>query len=132
MKPMEGKKKTSLARVYGTALKQSGIDYATAKLNDLKLDTVHYYLSEQELNWLGYDLLYADFKEHDLLALEVFKINSLLFPLSFNVYDSYGESLWRNGKNKEAILMYKKSIELNPDNEGGKAALKELLKISFN
>jgi tetratricopeptide (TPR) repeat protein len=66
------------------------------------------------------------------LALEVFKINSLLFPLSFNVYDSYGESLWRNGKNKEAILMYKKSIELNPDNEGGKAALKELLKISFN
>ena len=55
-----------------------------------------------------------------------------LFPLSWNSYDSYGEILLKTGKKEEAIKMYQKSIELNPNNEGGKKILKELLEPGKN
>ncbi|MEP7267573.1 MAG: tetratricopeptide repeat protein [Saprospiraceae bacterium] len=38
---------------------------------------------------------------------------------------SYGEALRHLGRKEEAIFMYKKSIELNPNNKGGVFALKE-------
>jgi hypothetical protein len=128
-KPFQILMQESLARVYGYEMKQHGIDAATTLFNELRADTVNYYLSEQEMNWVGYDLLYfANFNNHKLYGLEVHKVNTLLFPKSFNVYDSYAESLLQNGKKEEAIRMYKKSLQLNPDNEGGKKALDELLK----
>jgi len=34
--------------------------------------------------------------------------------------------LAKNGKKQEAVFMYKKSLELNPKNEGGEQALKQL------
>jgi hypothetical protein len=61
-----------------------------------------------------------------MLALEVFKINTLLFPKSFNVYDSYAEALWLAGENELAIVTYKKSLVLNPENKGAEEALKQL------
>ncbi len=60
--------------------------------------------------------------------MEVIKLNMLLFPKSANTYDSYGELLAKTGKKAEAIVMYKKSLELNPDSETGKKALEVLLK----
>jgi len=69
----------------------------------------------------------SSFEGHKDLALEVFKINTLLFPGSFNTYDSYGAGLREIGKKQQAIMMYQKSIALNPNNEDGKMALKELL-----
>jgi CubicO group peptidase (beta-lactamase class C family) len=107
----------SLVRVYGEALVNKGSDYAITLFNELKTDT-NYYFSESEMNDLGYELLNrADFQGHDELALEVFKINTLLNPESFNVYDSYAEGLMKVGKMEEAIRMYKKSLLLNPENE---------------
>jgi len=58
--------------------------------------------------------------------LEVFKLNTLLYPASFNTYDSYAEALAGAGKKEDAIKMYQKSITLNPQNEGGKKALEKL------
>lgn len=59
-------------------------------------------------------------------ALEIFKLNTLLFPNDGNVYDSYGEALL-NAKNiSEAKKMYKKSLELNPDN---KNAIRTVFKV---
>ncbi len=77
------------------------------------------------MNELGIQLLYEN---HEKLSLEVLRMNTLLFPKSFNVYDSYGEALRKVGKNQEAIWMYQKSVELNPQNEGGIKALTELMK----
>jgi predicted peptidase len=59
-------------------------------------------------------------------ALSVFKMNILLNPSSWNVYDSYGEALMRKGDRKEATRMYQKSVALNPRNENGKRMLEEL------
>lgn len=79
--------------------------------------------SEHDLNALGYSFLRNE--ELDK-ALEVFKLNTILFPDSFNAYDSYGEALLTANKKVEAIEMYEKSIELNPENEKGKAVLRQM------
>jgi tetratricopeptide (TPR) repeat protein len=61
-------------------------------------------------------------------AVETLKMNVALFPNSWNAYDSYAEALLADGQKEEAIKMYQKSIELNPNNENGKNALKTLLR----
>ena len=121
--------KQSLTKEYGSTLVNKDIDIAFIKFQELRDDTSHYYLSEEDMNDLGLQLLYEpSFKGHNELALEVLKQSTLLFPNSFNTYDSYGEALAKVGKKDEAIFMYRKSIKLNPENEGGKKILEELLK----
>lgn len=113
----------SLVRIYGRALINKGADFAAGRLLELKADTVHYRLRESEMNDLGYLLLSQGY---DLQALETFKINTLLFPESWNAYDSYAEALLKSAKKEEAVMMYKKSIALNPKNESGKKILEQL------
>ena len=48
------------------------------------------------------------------------------FPTSSNVYDSNGEALLKNGDKEKGIENYKRSIELNPANQGGIDVLKKL------
>jgi hypothetical protein len=96
-----------MAFVYGNALVKDGPDAAVSALNTVKSDTAHYYLSEWEFNHLGGNLLYQSFfKSHEQMAVEAFKINTLLFPNSANTYDSFAEGLRRTGRKKEAIAMY--------------------------
>lgn len=121
--------KQSLTRIYGGTLVDKGIDNAFVKFVELREDTSHFHLREDDMNELGYELLNrAIFNGHNDLALEVFRQNILLFPNNYNPYDSYGEALAKVGKKNEAIIMFRKSIQLNPDNEGGKKILEELLK----
>jgi CubicO group peptidase (beta-lactamase class C family) len=126
--PLPLRTKKSVIALYGTTLVKDGANKAIALLNTHKTDTLHYYLNEWEMNELGYDLFYkSSFTGHKELALEVFKIATLVFPNSFNTYDSYGQLLKDSGQKEAAILMYQKSIELNPGNEDGKKILKGLL-----
>ena len=117
----------SLARLYGATMAASGIDAATAVFNEWRDDSAHYYVDELELNRLGYDFLSATMPHHLDYALEVFKVNTLLFPHSGNTYDSYAQVLEKTGHRAEAIAMYRKSIQLWPGNEEGKKALERLL-----
>ena len=59
-------------------------------------------------------------------CLEVFKLTTILFPDSFNAYDSYGEALMKSNRKEEAIKMYEKSVELNPENKNGRKMLMQL------
>jgi CubicO group peptidase (beta-lactamase class C family) len=122
--PIQRDYKKSLVRVYVTTLVKEGADAAATQLTLLKSDTAHYYLSEREMNKAGYEQLYDYYRIE--AALEIFKLNCLLFPLSFNTYDSYGEALNKAGKKKEAIALYERSILINPNNKDG---IKELSKI---
>ncbi|MDO6517801.1 tetratricopeptide repeat protein [Zobellia uliginosa] len=90
---------------------------------ELSIETKTSNRSEQDLNALGYSFLGNE--ELDK-ALEVFKLNTILFPDSSNAYDSYGEALLKSNRKAEAIEMYEKSIELNPENENGKKMLIQL------
>ena len=115
----------SAAKEYGKVLVAQGIKAATNMMQKLKTDSALYSFNENEFNSLGYDLMGSQ-KINE--ALETFRLNTELFPHSWNVYDSYGEALLKDGQEEEAIRMYKKSVELNQDNENGKKILEELLK----
>jgi CubicO group peptidase (beta-lactamase class C family) len=115
--------KLPLARVYTADLIEKGADDALAHFNELKSDTDRYYLDESELNALGYEMLQDG---HTPEALEAFRLNTLLFPSSWNVYDSYADILAKVGKKEAAALMYKKAIQMNPQDEDGKRALLSL------
>ncbi|MBI1184324.1 serine hydrolase [bacterium] len=77
------------------------------------------------LNNLGYDLMFNDKLDE---ALEMFKLNTELFPNIGNCWDSYGEVLWKKGLNKEALAAYKKALEINPNIPSAKKAVEELSK----
>jgi len=135
---MNGKKPSpvslqkSLVREYGVALVQHGAHDAACRFNELKADPAWYFY-EHEMNELGYHLLLkSDFKNRVELALEVFKLNTLLFPGSANAYDSYAEGLMNAGLNAQAIAMYKKSLALNPANAAAKRNLEKLSTYQSN
>ncbi|MEC5144633.1 serine hydrolase domain-containing protein [Chitinophaga sp. 212800010-3] len=116
--------KRSLASVYAQTLVSGGPDLATAQFNTLKRDTAHYYLDERELNTQGLELLWNGYPA---LGLEALKLNTLLFPGSWNVYDSYAAALVINNRKDAAIAMYRLSVTMNPGNNEGRTALQKLL-----
>ena len=59
-------------------------------------------------------------------ALEILKINTELFPQSFNAFDSLGEVYLAMGDKMLAKENYKRSLELNPNSESAKQALEKL------
>lgn len=125
--------KYSIARSYGMTLQERGAAAAKSLLQKLMKDTANYQLAESEMNQLGYDFLGTENPYHlperhmYVQALETFKLNAELFPSSWNVYDSYGEALLKAGHTDQAEVMYRRSIELNSDNTGGKKALQGIL-----
>lgn len=133
---LNGKKlelpKKSIAKIYGHILMTKDATAAKAVLYKLKANPEDYYLSEDEMNSLGYDFMGNDNPYHlpeqhfYPQAVETLRLNVELFPASANAYDSYAEALLGNGQKEEAIRMYKKSVELNPANENGKKMLQKL------
>ena len=113
----------SLAGAMGKEYNLRGVEAMLKVFKQLK-GSEQYNLSEDEINELGYRLLYD--KKDAASAIEVFKLNAEQFPKSFNVWDSLGEAYYRAGKVEEAIKNYEKSLQLNPENEGGKRMLEEI------
>jgi CubicO group peptidase (beta-lactamase class C family) len=106
-------------------LSKRGYENTMEVYNELRKKNSEFKPNEYELNDWGYRLM-ADGQIKEAQAL--FKLNVFLYPESWNVYDSYGESLLKYGQKEEAVKMYKKSVELNPNNEGGKKVLEKIFK----
>jgi tetratricopeptide (TPR) repeat protein len=84
-----------------------------------------YRLGEEYLNAAGYALLqYNKVNE----AIELFNFMVAEFPQSANAYDSRGEAYMKAGNKELAIADYKKSLELNPNNDNAKKMLEQLQK----
>ena len=77
------------------------------------------------INRVGYQYIRL---KHVPSALEVFRLNISLFPDYWNVYDSYGEALLKNGDQELAIENYRKALELNPDSKSANDMLQKLCK----
>ena len=114
--------KKSVADAVLVVIKEKGIDAGISHYNSIK-DSEAYNLSEREMNNIGYQLMGSDKVEE---ASKVFQLIITEFPTSSNAYDSFGESLMKLGKNELAIKNYRKSVTLNPNNQGGINALKKL------
>jgi len=106
-------------------LRKRGFDKAIEVANDEKKKNPDFNPSEADLNDWAYRLMSRGRLTE---ALGIFNLNVSLFPESWNVYDSYGEALLKNGQKEEAIAMYRKSIALNPDNQNGKKIVERMSK----
>lgn len=106
-------------KVINTCL-DKGIEEAKIVIKKSKLE-----LSEVELNAKGYEMIKRGFYKK---AIDLFTLQILSFPKSYEAYDSLGEAYMMDGQLNKAIENYKKSSELNPENTNAKEKLKELLK----
>lgn len=104
-------------------LNKRGYDKATQVIAEARKKDPAFMPDENELNEWAYRVMSTDKVKE---ALELFKLNVALYPDSWNVYDSLGEALLKLGNKAEAIKMYQKSVELNPNNNGGKKILERL------
>ena len=68
---------------------------------------------ESSINAIGYG--YLENGEIDE-AFSVFELNTETFPLSANTWDSLAEAAMSKGDHEAAIRYYRRSLELNPDN----------------
>ncbi len=81
-----------------------------------------------EINRMGYN--YFRSSQIDK-AIEIFLINTLIYPKDANTFDSLGEAYLAKNFYELALVNYKKSVELNPNNQSGKKVverIEELLK----
>lgn len=79
-------------------------------------------LAEQAMNRAGYDLL----PDHPEAAVMVFRLNVEEHPESWNVHDSLAEGYEALGDTARAIAGYRRSLDMNPDNEHAVERLRAL------
>lgn len=82
------------------------------------------YVSESELNIIGYTLLTKVHRPD--VAVEIMKLNVELYPDSANSYDSLAEAYMENGNKELAIFNYEKSLKLDPKNTNAEEMLVKL------
>lgn len=104
-------------------LNKPGFQSTAESVNELKKNDNSFKLSEDELNNFGYHLLNKGSKDK---ALEIFKLNTILFPLSSNTYDSLAEIYESIGDKTLAIKNYKRALEIDPGNANSAEHLKKL------
>ncbi len=105
-------------------LKDQGTAGLSASLKQtLKDNNLEY--NDNHLNDFGYQLMQSGELDN---AIEVFKLNSELFPDIANTYDSLAEAYMNKGNKELAMQNYKKVLELRPQNENAKKMLEKLQK----
>lgn len=72
---------------------------------------------EDRINELGYAALRRGAVAR---AVATFALNTTAFPVSWNAWDSYGEALAAEGRTAEAGAAYRRSLALNPGNQGAR------------
>ncbi|WP_154201070.1 serine hydrolase domain-containing protein [Ancylomarina sp. 16SWW S1-10-2] len=92
-------------------------DKAIKRYKDSMQEGNKYYCNSNNLNSIGYELL-NDNKTKE--SIQVFKLFVSEFPKNANAYDSLGEAYFVNSDYTNALINFKKSLELNPNNENAK------------
>ena len=95
------------------------------KLAQQQFPDCNYIYNENALNKIGYAFLGAKKTDN---AIFVFELITAVFPNSANAFDSLGEAYLINKNTALAIKNYKKSLELNPENNNAKQMLEKLEK----
>jgi dienelactone hydrolase len=73
-------------------------------------------IPEAQLNLLGYVHLQAG---RNTQAIQLFRLNTMLYPKSANTYDSLGDAYLANGQNELALRSSEKAIALLKDDRVG-------------
>jgi CubicO group peptidase (beta-lactamase class C family) len=103
--------KESIAKHIALILGTKGTDSAIAEYYRIvKNEPDKFNMEEQELNKLGIEL-YFRFNMPDE-ATQIFRLNMLQFPESYNTYDSYAYALMQKGDYRNSIESYKKGLDV--------------------
>lgn len=86
-------------------------------------DSLNPLIRERNLNRTGYRFIRNNEIEK---AINIFKINTELYPNSSNTFDSLGDAYLKNNDTLNAIDSYKKALSINPENRSSKRNLKGL------
>ena len=121
---LSGQGKKSISETLTYTIMEKGIEAAIEQYQDLKNNQPDSYnFAENDLNMLGYQLIWRDMNE---AALEVFKLNIQAYPQSANLYDSLGEAYMAIGIEELAIENFEKALSLDPNIPSAIDALKKL------
>jgi glyoxylase-like metal-dependent hydrolase (beta-lactamase superfamily II) len=105
-------------------VRAQGSDAARASFKQMLAQRDNRYLvDERSFNALGYRLL-GEGRTGEAIA--VFEMNVEGFPDSWNVYDSLAEGCMTAGDKQRAIELYRKSLQLNPENANAVTMLQRL------
>ncbi len=75
------------------------------------------------LNFFGYRFLQGNDVD---AALQLFELNTRLFPKVANTYDSLAEAWLKKGNKEQAIRFYKKALEVDANSTNAKEMLKKI------
>jgi tetratricopeptide (TPR) repeat protein len=117
-----------LAEQYRT----KGLNAALDDYTDLKkkfYGRAAYDFGEGSLNTFGYQLLEG---KDSAGAVQIFKLNTELFPESANVWDSLAEAYMKAGDPKNAQMNYEKALTVDPANQNAKEMLRKLKESAKN
>ncbi len=90
-----------------------------------KKDSLDKTIRERNFNNLGYKAIRnKKYKK----AIEIFKMNTKLYPRSSNTYDSLADGYLKMNDTVNAVLFYKKSLSINPENRSSKRMLDKITK----
>jgi len=102
----------SIREVLGKAVADEGSARAIVQFHEWKkqrTDDINF--NEGEVNVLGYELLGAGRVDD---AEAILGLNVQEYPNSANVYDSYGDVLLAKGDSANALVNFRKALELDP------------------
>jgi CubicO group peptidase (beta-lactamase class C family) len=83
--------------------------------------------NEDDLNSMAYSLLNQKRTDD---AIKLFDLNCQQFPASANAFDSLGEAWYIKGDFKQAIINYKRSLQLDSKNTNAKQMIEKLEKAN--
>lgn len=112
----------AMQKVY-QAYRQHGTDYVEKNFASL---ITNFHASDPKdliLNSVGYELLQMN-KVAD--AIEIFELNTKMFPDVGNVWDSLGEAYYTKGDRTKALAAYQKALSLDPHIPSAQKMVKEL------
>jgi dienelactone hydrolase len=105
---------------FAAELARQGFDRASVVYKAFQARDPGFTLTDLALTTWGYALLHGG---ETLSAVAIFRLDTELYPQSWNAWDSLGEAYAQNGDRGPAVEAYRKSLGLNPDNANGKAQL---------
>lgn len=113
----------ALAEVEGTFEREGKVAGARAHLGLVERHPAYAEEVEALVNGLGYELLFDDRIDE---AIDVLGANAEAFPESANVWDSLAEAHLEKGDRDEAIRLYRRALDVDPDFSHAEEMLREL------
>lgn len=110
-------------KILRNALLRQGFDHAPQVAAKLRAKDPAFRLKEEDLNAWGYKLLE---QKQASQAVAILRLNTTLFPKSWNAYDSLAEILEDSGNRAAAIDNFSRSLQLNPANSHAAEHLRNL------